>query len=139
MPLCRTGALKASHKFVPEQSKIGRPAHDHSKRVPVVPGEINEYIIEINPIGMVFDSGTCLELEIKSMDPFEHQDKTWVGKIGNMNFIPSASTINYKIYRDRDYQSYILLPFIPNTPGELWLQSLDDDASFTGSGRGNTH
>ena len=80
-----------------------------------------------------------MELEIKAMDAFEYQDKTWVGKIGNMNFIPSASTINYKIYRDRDYQSYILLPFIPDTPGEQWVQPLDEGGSFAGRGKATTH
>ncbi|MBU0927882.1 MAG: CocE/NonD family hydrolase [Spirochaetes bacterium] len=139
MPLCRTGSLKASHRLDPARSQIGRPAHDHTKRVPVTPGEIREYTIEINPIGMVFDPGTCLELEIKAMDSFEHQDGTWMGKVGNMGPIPSATTINYKIYRDKDYQSYVLLPLIPSTPGENWLQSFDGGGSFGGSGAGATH
>ncbi|MCX7022988.1 MAG: CocE/NonD family hydrolase [Spirochaetes bacterium] len=139
MPLCRSGSLKASHKLAPGRCEIGRPAHDHTKRVPVVPGEINEYVIEINPIGMAFDPGTCLELEIKAMDAFEHQDMTWQGKIGNMGPIPSASTINYRVYRDRDFQSYILLPFIPGTPGEQWLQPLDEVGGFSGGGGTVTH
>ena len=71
MPVSRFGALRASHRHNPEKSKIGRPAHDHTVRVPVKPGEINEYIIEVNPIGMVFPAGSCIELEIKAMDPFE--------------------------------------------------------------------
>lgn len=140
MPLCRSGSLKASHKLDPEKSKIGRPVHDHTKRVTVVPGEINEYVIEINPIGMVFNPGTCLELEIKAMDAFEHQDKAWQGKVGHMGFIPSAKTINYKIYRDHDYQSYILMPHIPSTPNKQWLQPIQDDGgSFSGGGKGATH
>jgi predicted acyl esterase len=139
MPLCRTGSLKASHRLDPARSQVGRPAHDHTRRAPVAPGEINEYVIEINPIGMVFDSGTCLELEIKAMDAFEHQDGTWTGKVGNMGPIPSASTINYKIYRDKDHPSYVLLPLIPATPGENWLQSFDGGGGFGGSGAGATH
>lgn len=139
MPLCRIGSLKASHKLNPAKSKIGRPAHDHTKKVPVTPGEIYEFVIEINPIGMVFDPGTCLELEIKAMDPFEHQEGTWTGKVGNMGPLPSANTISYKIFRDKDYPSYILLPYIPSTPGELWLQGIDQGGSFGGSGAGATH
>jgi predicted acyl esterase len=139
MPLCRTGSLKASHRLAPDKSKIGRPVHDHTKRVPVTPGEVREYVIEVNPIGMVFDPGTCMELEIKAMDAFEYQDRTWVGKIGNMGFIPSANTISYKIYRDRDRPSFILLPFIPGTPGDQWLQGLDEGGSFAGSGAAATH
>ncbi|GAU78632.1 CocE/NonD family hydrolase [Fusibacter sp. 3D3] len=139
MPLCRTGSLKASHKHLPDESQMGRPVHDHTQRVAIKPHEINEYVIEINPIGMAFDPGTSLELEIKAMDNFEHQDKAWQGKLGHLGPIPSATTINYKIYRDHDYPSYILLPMIPASPSELWLQSFSDEGQFGGSGKGSTH
>lgn len=139
MPLCRTGSLKASYKLDKEKSQVGRPVHDYTKRVPVTPGEINEYVIEINPMGMVFDPGTCLELEIKATDIYEHQSGAWQGKVGHLGPIPSVKTINYKIYRDADYPSHILLPYIPYTPGENWLQSIDDGGGFGGSGKGSTH
>lgn len=139
MPLCRTGSLKASYPLDKEKSEIGRPIHDYSKRVPVVPGEIREYVIEINPIGMVFGSGTSIELEIKAVDPFPYQDKAWEAKIPHMHFIPSCDTINYKIYRDNDYPSYILMPEVPFTPGEQWLQSVTGGEEFAGSGKGATH
>lgn len=139
MPLCRSGSLKASYKLDVEKSKIGRPVHDYTKRHPVIPLEINEYVIEINPIGMVFNPGTSMEIEIKASDSFEHQDKAWQGKVAHMGPIPSANTINYKIYRDKNYPSYILMPSIPDTPNEQWLQPVVDIGSFSGSGRGNTH
>lgn len=139
MPLCRTGSLKASYKLDKEKSQIGRPVHDYAKRVPVTPGEIKEYVIEVNPMGMVFDPGTCLELEIKATDIYEHQAGAWQGKVGHLGPIPSANTINYKIYRDADYPSHILLPYIPYTPGENWLQAIDEGGSFGGSGKGSTH
>jgi hypothetical protein len=90
-------------------------------------------------MGMVFPPGTSLELEIKGMDNFEHQDKAWQGKLGHLGPIPSANTINYKIYRDKDYPSYILMPFIPSTNPEQWLQPFDDTISFGTSGSGSTH
>lgn len=139
MPLCRTGSLKLSHGLDSEHSKIGRPAHDHTKRVPVKPGEIKEYVIEVNPIGMVFDPGTSLEIEIKAMDNFEHQDKAWQGKLGHLGPIPSADTISYKIYRDKDYPSYCLMPLVPYSEAEQWLQPIDSNVSFGGSGKGSTH
>ncbi|MFA7671198.1 MAG: CocE/NonD family hydrolase [Sphaerochaetaceae bacterium] len=139
MPLCRTGSLKASYRLDEKRSLIGRPAHDFSKRVPVTPGEIREYVIEINPIGMVFGPGTALELEIKASDPFEHQDKAWEGKVAHMGFIPSSTTINYKIYRDKDYPSYLLLPSIPFSDSEQWLRPLVGGGGFAGSGKGATH
>jgi len=139
MPLCRTGSLKASHKLDHEKSQLGRPVHDHTKRVPVTPGDVNEYVIEVNPIGMVFPAGSSLELEIKAMDNFKHQDKAWQGKMGHLGPIPSATTINYKIFRDNEYPSYLLMPMIHDTPRENWLQPIVDSGSFSGSGGGSTH
>jgi predicted acyl esterase len=108
--------------------------------VPITPGEIREYVIEINPIGMVFPPGSCIELEIKAMDNFEHQSGAWQGKMGHLGPIPSCNTINYKIYRDKDYPSHLLMPYIPYTPGENWLQGVvDDDIVIRGSGSGSTH
>lgn len=140
MPVCRTGSLKACYALDKEKSLPGRPVHDYTKRIPVTPGEINEYVIEINPIGMVFDPGTCLELEIKAMDNFEEQQGAWQGKMGHLGPIPSANTICYKIYRDKDYPSHILLPFIPSTPPENWLQPIEGEGiSVAGGGKGATH
>jgi uncharacterized protein len=120
-PVCRYGALRASHRLNKDKSLPWKPVHDHTQAVPIKPGEITEYVIEINPISMVFQSGQKMQLEIKSWDPFPHQDKTWTGKVGNLGPIPSAQTINYKIYRDAKYLSYILLPYIADTPREQYL------------------
>jgi predicted acyl esterase len=140
MPLCRTGMLKACYKLDKEKSQIGRPVHDYSEVTPVILGEINEYVIEINPIGMVFDPGTSIQLEIKAMDNYEHQAGAWQAKMDHLGPIPSAGTINYKIYRDKDYQSHILMPYIPETKGELWLQPIiANDIGIGASGKGSTH
>ncbi len=139
-PVCRTGSLKASYPLDKEKSKEGLPVHDYSKKVPVTPNEIREYVIEINPIGMVFAPGTSLELEIKATDIFEHQEHAWQGKMGHLGPFPSANTISYKIYRDKDYPSHILMPYIPYTPQENWLQGIcEDDIVVGGSGKGSTH
>ena len=69
MPLLRYGSLRASHPLDKEKSRFGRPVHDNSVSIPVVPGEINEYVIEINPTSMIIPAGHWLELEITSMNP----------------------------------------------------------------------
>ncbi len=125
-PLARFGALKASHPLDVEKSQIGRPVHDNSVSIPVTPHEIREYVIEINPTSMVVHPGHMLELEIKAMNPSDVQEKSWTGKVQNMNCIPSNKTTSYKIYRDNEYQSYVLLPIIPQTPKENWLQPIED-------------
>ena len=89
---------------------------------------------------MVFPAGSQIELEIKAMDNFQPQSGAWQAKMDHLGPLPSANTINYKIYRDKDYLSYILMPYIPETPGELGLQPMvDDDLVMGGSGKGGTH
>lgn len=126
MPLCRYGSLRASHELVSEKSLIGRPIHDNTKEVSIEPHQVREYVIEISPTAMVIPAGHMVELEISSMCPNECQKESWTGKVGNMNVIPSANTISYKIYRDKNYPSYILMPYIPETPRELWVQTFED-------------
>jgi len=92
--------------------------------VPVNPGEINEYVIEVNPIGMVFQPGHRIKLEITSTDIFKYQKFSWTGKVGSMGPVPSADTISYKIYRDAQYQSYLSMPLVPFSPQEQWLQPI---------------
>ena len=53
-----------------------------------------------------------LRLEITSQCPNECHKESWTGKVGNMNVIPSNTTTSYKIYRDNNHPSYLLLPLI---------------------------
>jgi hypothetical protein len=124
LPISRWGALRASHRLNKEKSKPWAPVHDHTQVVPVKPGEINEYVIEVNPIGMVFQPGHRIQLEITSTDIFKYQKFSWTGKIGSMGPVPSADTISYKIYRDAQYQSYLLMPLVPFSPQDQWLQPI---------------
>ncbi len=123
-PICRFGALKLSHRLVPELSKPWAPVHDHERPLPVRPGEVREYVVEINPLAWVYQPGHRIQLEIKAMDPAPHQEDSWTGKVVNMGPIPSARTTHYKIYRDANRRSHILMPLIGSTPKEAWLQPL---------------
>lgn len=124
MPISRWGALRASHKLHEDKSTPWLPVHDNTKKVLVKPGEINEYVIEVNPMGMIIQPGHRLQLEITSMDFSEYQKYSWTGKTGSMGPIPSAKAINYKIYRDAKFQAYLLMPYIPETPKENWLRPM---------------
>lgn len=53
-----------------------------------------------------------LRLEITSQCPNECHKEAWTGKVGKMNVIPSNTTTSYKIYRDNNHPSYLLLPLI---------------------------
>jgi putative CocE/NonD family hydrolase len=97
------GWLKSSHRAVDENhSKPWEPRHLHDKNVPVIPGEVNEYIIGLSHIANVFKAGHRLEIEIDSMDTMP----------GGLHVCSSKTTL-HKIYHDPKYKSYLLLPVIP--------------------------
>ena len=118
------GALRASHSLMESESKPWLPVHDHSRTEPVVPGEIREYVIEVNPSSRVFQPGHSIQLVISAVDPSPLHKYSWSGKVMNMGPIPSAKSICYRIYRDAKYQSHLLMPYIPDTPAEQWVQSI---------------
>lgn len=113
MPLLRYGALRASHPLNEEASKIGRPVHDNTVSILVTPGEIREYVIEMNPTSMLIPAGHCLELEITSQCPNACHTEFWTGKVGNMNVVPSNTTTSYKIYRDNNHPPICCCPSFP--------------------------
>src|SRR5580692_40226 len=109
------GWLKASHRALdPVRSKPWRPWHPLTRTAQkkVVPGEINEYAIEILATANLFRRGHRICLEIASADM-----PTGVGGATNAEYIPnhivSSRTTLHKIYHDAKRPSHLLLPIIP--------------------------
>ncbi|MFQ5878737.1 MAG: CocE/NonD family hydrolase [Dehalococcoidia bacterium] len=110
------GWLKASHRALdPERSKPWKPWHPLTREAckPVVPGEINEYAIEILSTANLFRRGHRICLVITSLDlPSGTAGAT------NVEYIPyhicSSKTTVHKIYHNEKYPSHLLLPVIPN-------------------------
>ena len=102
--------LKASHREVDEaKSKPYAPWHPHTRALPVIPGEIYEYAVELLPLGNVFKAGHRIKLEIYSMESAKDPDML-------LHYHPhvcSSRTTVHRIYRDQKYQSHLLLPVIP--------------------------
>jgi predicted acyl esterase len=119
------GALRASHPLVESESKPWLPVHDHGRSVPVKPGEIREYRIEVNPSARVFQSGHRIQLVVSAMDPSPLHKHSWTGKVASMGPWPSATSICYRIYRDAEHPSHLLMPYIPETPAEQWVRPFD--------------
>ena len=110
------GWLKASHRAVdPKRSLPGRPWHPLTRAAckAVVPGEINEYAIEIMAIANQFKQGHRICVEITSLDV-----ATGVGSATNVEYIPyhicSSKTVLHRIYHDPRHPSHLLLPVIAN-------------------------
>jgi predicted acyl esterase len=109
------GWLKASHRVVdPKRSKPWKPWHFLSpdKIEPVVPGEVNEYQIEILSTANLFKKGHRICLEITSLDLAEGvAGETSVEYIPN--HVCSSKTVLHKVYHNAEYPSHLLLPVIP--------------------------
>jgi len=109
------GWLKASHRALdPKRSKPWKPWHPLTRAAwkKVVPGEINEYAIEICSTANLFRKGHRICLDITSMDL-----PTGVAGATNVEYIPyhicSSKTTVHKIYHNEQYPSHLLLPVIP--------------------------
>ncbi len=109
------GWLKASHRALDQKrSKPWKPWHPLTResQKPVVPGEINEYAIEILATANLFKEGHRICIEITSMDM-----PTGTAGFTNVEYIPyhvcSSKITLHKIYHSEKYPSYLLLPVIP--------------------------
>jgi hypothetical protein len=78
---------------------------------PVVPGEINEYAIEILATANLFKAGHRICVEIYSMDM-----PTGTAGFTNVEYFPyhlgSSKTTLHKIFHSIEHPSYLLLPVI---------------------------
>lgn len=108
------GWLKASHRETDgERSRPWRPYHSHTNPIPVVPGKVYEYAIEIQSIANLFKSGHKIQLEIWPCDwygPGEPYD--WTLMWGLVQHIPYGKEVTYEIHHTPQYPSYLLLPII---------------------------
>ena len=84
----------------------------------------------MNPTSMIIPAGHWIGLEITSQCPNECHKEPWTGKGGNMNVIPSNTTTSYKIYSDNNHPSYLLLPTIPYTDPEQWVQPFESSCEI---------
>ena len=113
------GFLKASMRETdPELSKPYKPWHKLTAdaKKPVVPGEINEYNVEVMSVCHMFKAGHRVCVEISCLDLPD-------GACGvcDTEYIPyhicRNATVCHKVYRDGKYPSHILLPVIPQAEG----------------------
>ena len=112
------GWLKASRRRLdPERSKPWKPWHTLSPETiqPVIPGEINEYQVEILSTANLFKEGHRICLEITSLDLAEGAaGETYAEYLPN--HVCSSKTVLHKIFHNAEYPSHLLLPVI--TPAE---------------------
>ncbi len=109
------GWLKASHRAVdPARSKPWRPWHPLTRKAQqkIVPGEVNEYAIEILSTANMFKAGHRICIDITSMDL-----PSGLAGAHDVEYAPyhlcSSRTVVHKIYHDAAHPSHLVLPIIP--------------------------
>lgn len=109
------GFLKASMRELDiEKSTAWKPWHKLTvdSKKPVVPGEINEYNVEVMSVNHMFKAGHRICVEISCLDL-----PTGESCVTNTEYIPyhicRNATVCHKIYRDGNYPSHVLLPIVP--------------------------
>jgi putative CocE/NonD family hydrolase len=109
------GWLKASNRALDAgRSTPWKPFHmlTRAAALPVVPGKITEYAIEIMSTANLFRQGHRICLEIACLDV-----PTGVAGATNAEYVPyhicSARTTLHTIYHDTEHPSHLLLPVIP--------------------------
>lgn len=109
------GFLKASLRALDaEKSTPYKPWHKLTKEAEekVVPGEINEYNVEVMSVCHTFKAGHRICVEISCLDLPDG-----ACCVCDTEYIPyhicRNATVLHKIYRDANHPSHILLPVIP--------------------------
>jgi uncharacterized protein len=109
------GWLKASHRAIdPKRSKLWWPWHPLTReaQMPVTPGAIEDYQIEVMATANLFRQGHRICLDITSLDL-----PTGVAGATNAEYVPhhicSSKTVLHNVYHDRKHPSHVLLPVIP--------------------------
>ena len=120
------GYLKASHRALdPEKSQPYHPYHKHTGSDPVKPGAINEYNVDLGVVSNVFKAGHRIKLEIKSLE--SPRDPEF--QIHYHPHLNSSRTTLHKIYRNREYQSHLVLPIVS---GKEAVEETLSDENFQG-------
>ena len=107
------GWLKASHRELdPERSTPWKPYHPHTRAIPVAPGGVEEYAIDIRPIANLFRKGHRIKLEIWSCDyPSDPMDLTlsWP----QWSHLSYDKDVEYRIHHGASHPSRLVLPVMP--------------------------
>ena len=105
--LVSKGWLKASHRELDgTRSKPYQPYHPHARSLPVEPGKIYEYAMEVRETSNVFRAGHGIQLVIKGQDSRSEEGDHY-------NHLNNMTETWHSIYHSDEYPSYLLLPMIP--------------------------
>ena len=94
--------------WIKRKSKPYAPYHSHTKAEVITPGKVYEYNLDLGYLTVVFKAGHRIKLEIESMESPRDPEMT----IHYHPHLNSARTTLHKIYRNKEYQSHLVLPIV---------------------------
>jgi len=107
------GWLRASHRELDaERSTAWKPYHSHVEPKPIMPGEVYEYAIEIQPMANRFDAGHRLKLEIWPCDYPAEDYYDWTQYWGACHHMPYGRPVAYELHHSPEHPSHLLVPIV---------------------------
>jgi uncharacterized protein len=104
--LLSQGYLKAKFRALDEEkSRPFMPVHPRQEPVPIIPGEVNTYAVQMMPTANVFKKGHSVEIIVRNQDDVLSRLGTW-----GVYMLPFMQTVTHKIHFGN---SHVLLPVIP--------------------------
>jgi len=108
--LISTAYLKASMRELDEsESTVGSPVHPHTRKVPVEPGAIEEYVLRVYPMAVTILPGQKLVVELSCNEPMADEHNALLPP--DAFHVPVGRPVQHTIYRDAHHQSRLVLPF----------------------------
>jgi len=108
--LLTTAYLKASMRELDERASAhGSPVHPCTRKVPVTPGEIEEYVLRVYPLAATVLPGHRIVVELSCDEPMVDEHNSLLPP--DAFHLPVGRPVTHKIYRDAAHPSRLVLPF----------------------------
>jgi len=108
--LLTTAYLKASQRELDaERTTEGDPWHPHTRKVPVEPGKIEEYVLRVYPFAATILPGHRVVLELSCDEPLTDEHNALLPP--DAFHLPVGRPVTHKVYRDASHRSRLVLPF----------------------------
>ena len=93
----------------PEKSTPGSPVHPLTRKVPVEPGRIEEYVLRVYPMAATILPGHRVTVELSCNEPMVDEHNSLLPP--DAFHLPVGRPVTHKVYRDAEHPSRLVLPF----------------------------
>jgi hypothetical protein len=109
--LLTTAYLKASLRELDrKKSTVGSPVHPLTRKVPVEPGAIEEYVLRVYPLAATILPGHKVVVELSCNEPMVDDHNSLLPP--DAFHVPVGRPVQHTIYRDAQHPSRLVLPFV---------------------------